>query len=132
MEKKNKILLIIYLIVFIILTFAKISNYLNSFSLSPIEHHTLSDAANCAEKVIKSSNIYTEPINVKCDCDYFNKNDYYKYTCNCQITKKADNTLLQSRGSRILYEEEKTYKLKYNFWINENKWYTGYCEKLTN
>jgi hypothetical protein len=128
MQKRDKIKLLIIGVFIIITILTKFSMYLNDFSFNPITHHSLTDAKKCAEKVILNSKIYNYEIKVNCNCEIVSNGDYYKYTCECPIKKKANNELLQSGGSRILYEEKKTYKLKYNFWLNENNWYTGYCD----
>lgn len=130
MNKKDKVFLYFLLLLLTTIFLTKVSLYLNMYSTSPINHHSLSDVANCAEKVLISSKMYDYPIKTSCNCKVVRNTTYYKYTCDCEIRKKDDNELLQSGGSRILYEEAKTFKLKYNFWIRENEWYTGYCDKL--
>ena len=128
MEKKDKIILIILTFFYSITLLSKVSLYLNKYSTTPIMHHTNADAATCAEKVLTKAKMYEQEVKIKCACKTVNNTDYYKYTCDCINKKKKDNNLLQSGGSRILYEEKDTYRLKYNFWINENDWYTGYCD----
>lgn len=114
----------------LILILTKISLYLNMLNIDKvIAHHTLKDAEECSIKVLESAKMYDFETTTKCSCNITRKTDYYQYKCDCQI-KDKDGTLLQGGGSRILYEEKDTYKLRYNFWIKENDWYTGYCEEL--
>lgn len=128
MKKKDKLLLIILATIIIILFLCKFSLYTEKMDTNPISHHSVNDAEECAKNVILKSNIYSNP-KIDCACEIIRNNDYYKYSCKCPIYDK-NNNLLQSSGSRILYEEKNTYKLKYNIWINENKWYTGYCDEF--